>query len=312
MEKRYIDSENFGVDGTLLPPIKRVAAIHDLSSVGRCALTVIIPVLSAMGIQAVPLPTALLSTHTGGFTNMHFRDLTDDMEKMSAHWHEIGVDFDSIYSGFLGSYTQIDTVLRFIDAFGQKKDGRSPLILVDPVMGDDGKLYSTYTDALVEGMKKLCRKADIITPNITEACLLTDTRYIDCHFLSSGEMQKKIKELMTALYSIYGTKKIVITGIVTDDSTVTNAIFDAERCDIREEGAIDFYSHRQLSRSYPGTGDIFASVLLSKYLSGVGFGEAVYSASDVVAFLIGESERYRTPIRDGVVLEPYLNKITDM
>ena len=124
---------------------RRVAALHDLSCFGRCALTVILPTLSVMGYQVVPIPTALLSTHTGGFTDLHFRDLTADMERIASHFDTLGVTFDAIYPGFLGSAEQIETVCQFIDRFGRERNGESPLVLVDPVMGDDGALYSTYT-----------------------------------------------------------------------------------------------------------------------------------------------------------------------
>ena len=138
-------------------PLKRICAIHDLSCFGRCALTVISPVLSAMGYQAVPVPTALLSTHTGGFSDMHFLDLTDSMEKIAEHFSSLGLSFDAIYSGFLGNVAQIDSVEHYIDRFSE--DGT--LVLVDPVMGDDGELYSTYTEELMRGMTRLCRKADV-------------------------------------------------------------------------------------------------------------------------------------------------------
>ena len=145
--------------------MNRICAIHDLSCFGRCALTVIMPNLSAMGNQVIPLPTALLSTHTGGFTDMHFIDLDDSMNKISEHFKSLSLSFDSIYSGFLGSEEQIDTVLNFIDNFAKK----DTLVLVDPVMGDDGELYSTYTHELMLGMRRLCKKADVITPNLRES-----------------------------------------------------------------------------------------------------------------------------------------------
>ena len=154
-----------------IPP--KVAAIHDLSCFGRCALTVIIPTLSALGSQTVPIPTALLSTHTGGFENMFFADLSREMDEISNHFSSLGMEFDAVYSGFLGSEAQIGRVSSFIDKFAKK----GAPILVDPVMGDDGVLYSTYTKELGMGMRQLVQKADIITPNYTEACFLTETEY---------------------------------------------------------------------------------------------------------------------------------------
>ena len=156
---------------SLLPP-PRIAAIHDLSCLGRCALTVIMPTLSVMGYQVVPIPTALLSTHTGGFTDLHFRDLTQDMEAIGNHFAALGTAFRAIYSGFLGSEEQIDSVSHFIERFGTTPDesGQPPLILIDPVMGDDGELYSTYTHELMLGMRRLSQHAHLLTPNLTEAC----------------------------------------------------------------------------------------------------------------------------------------------
>ena len=146
--------------------VKKVAAIHDLSCVGRCSLTVIMPILSCMGIQVCPLPTAILSTHLGGFRKVAFHDLTSEMPGFFGHWRSEGIVFDCLYSGFLASAEQISVVLEFIDSFSANR----PLVLVDPVMGDDGKLYSVYTAKMQEHIRQLVRKADVITPNYT--CLL--------------------------------------------------------------------------------------------------------------------------------------------
>ena len=167
-----------------LPP-RRIAAIHDFSCVGRCALTVVIPTLSVMGYQTIPLPTALLSSHTGGFEGLYFRDLTADMHHISAHFDRLGMTFGSIYTGFLGSEEQISVVREFIERFGATPDetGKAPLILVDPVMGDDGVLYATYTQELANGMRELSTHADVLTPNLTEACFMLDIPYEANHEL---------------------------------------------------------------------------------------------------------------------------------
>jgi pyridoxine kinase len=151
-------------------PIKKVAAIHDLSCIGRCSLTVILPILSCLGIQVCPLPTAVLSSHPGGFTNVSVYDFAQHIPDFSAHWRREGIEFDAIYSGFLASERQISLVAQFIDDFSTNH----PLILVDPVMGDDGHLYSICTDATKAQIRALVQKADIITPNYTEACFLLD------------------------------------------------------------------------------------------------------------------------------------------
>ncbi|MBQ8310993.1 MAG: pyridoxamine kinase [Clostridia bacterium] len=285
-----------------LPP-PRIAAVHDLSCVGRCALTVIIPTLSVMGYQTVPVPTALLSTHTGGFTDLHFRDLTDDMHGVSDHFERLGMSFRAIYTGFLGSDRQIRTVEEFIGRFGDVPDesGRKPLILVDPVMGDDGELYSTYTPSLVEGIRQLSRHAHVLTPNLTEACILTDTLYRDTKVMRPEETEQFVQMLLGRLGTLYSART-VITGIVTSDGCVVNA-------GIGEDGRIFKVERGQLGISYPGTGDIFASVLLGGLLVGKDLYESCAVAADFVGELIDASTKIDTPVRMGVALEPHLGKL---
>ena len=273
-----------------IPP--KVAAIHDLSCFGRCALTVIIPTLSALGIQTVPLPTALLSTHTGGFENMFFSDLSREMDEISSHFSSLDLKFDSVYSGFLGSEAQIERVEKFIDGFAKK----GAPILVDPVMGDDGALYSTYTKELGDGMKHLVRKADIITPNYTEACFLTGTPYRPLDAMSEREIENLAYELIEKLLS-FGQKKIAVTGFETADTVLTYG---------KDEGGIFSDRKARHSASYPGTGDIFASTLLGYFLGGDGFEEATRKACGFTARVIEYTMRFPTPHRDGVMLEPCL------
>ncbi len=281
-------------------PPPRVAALHDLSCFGRCALTVIMPTLSVLECQTVPIPTALLSTHTGGFTDLYFRDLTPDMERISEHFMRLGVAFRAIYTGFLGSDEQIDTVTRFLDAFGARCDesGEPPLVLIDPVMGDDGMLYSTYTEELVRGMRRLSTHADVLTPNITEACLLTDTPYCDTATLSRSDALAFANSLLQKLTRIC-RGRIVMTGVHLSDGTLANVG--------RDRDGTDFSIMRpHEGHSYPGTGDIFASVLLGKLLGGEEFPRACEVAADFCAMLIRESSKIDTPARDGVALERYL------
>ncbi len=281
-------------------PPPRIAAIHDLSCLGRCALTVILPTLSVMGYQAVPLPTALLSTHTGGFSDLHFRDLTEDMEAISAHFSRLGTTFDAIYSGFLGSDEQIETVSRFIDAFGQAdRDGNRPLVLIDPVMGDEGSLYSTYTEELVRGIRTLSRKADLLTPNLTEACFLTDIPYRATESLSNREALAYARELMDGLEA-FGVPRIVITGIHTGEENLINLCRDAD-------GSRFSVVRPCQKRSYPGTGDIFASVLLGRLLQDRDLSTSVSAAADFIVTLIEHSSPIPTPTREGVALESHLH-----
>ena len=276
--------------------MKKIAAIHDLSCFGRCALTVIIPLLSAMGHQTVPIPTALLSTHTGGFEQPYFRDLTDDMTPIAHHLEQVGVSFDAIYSGFLGSARQIEVVQDIIRRFG----GRGP-VLVDPVMGDDGKLYSTYTDELVRGMAELCRSADIITPNLTEAHFLTGLDVPDSIPDQSAAIALSL-ELCHSMRESLGVDNIVITGIHFGDR-VGNAVM--------VEREVRLISKPRLSRSFPGTGEVFTSTLLGEMLRGKSLFEAAEAAQDFTYEVIKHSQSSPDATRDGVLLEECLSHLCD-
>lgn len=284
-------------------PPKKIAAIHDLSALGRCALTVILPTLSVMGYQVVPIPTALLSTHTGGYTDMHFRDLTDDMERISEHFQSLGTSFDSIYTGFLGSTHQIQTVENILRTFGNPENGAPPTVLVDPVMGDDGELYSTYTPELAKGIAHLCQFANVITPNLTEACFLTDTPYRDTKQLSDRDVSDYVNGLMDALQARYRCR-IVITGIHQRNGSVANLCADTDGSRFRS-------AQPECGHSYPGTGDIFASVLLGELLRGTSFSASVEHAAAFVAHLIRTSVNIPTPTREGVALEPELWRLAN-
>ena len=285
-----------------LTRVPRVAAIHDLSCFGRCALTVIMPTLSVMGLQCVPVPTALFSTHTGGFKNMHFIDLSDSMEGIADHFESLPLTFDALYSGFLGSARQIGIVSDFIDRFRGEGDARA-CVLVDPVMGDDGKLYSTYTEELQAGMRHLCEKADIITPNLTEACFLTGTPWQDTTAMTTAEAEAFAGELARKM-TAFGASQIVITGVPCGDHIGTYGL------DVTKE--IDrafFYSVTRQPKSFPGTGDIFASVLLGALMRGDDLFAATRAAADFVGDVIAYSQACGEPTRDGVLLEPMLWKL---
>ena len=279
--------------------LPRVAALHDLSCFGRCALTVIIPALSASGIQTIPVPTALLSTHTGGFTNMHFRDLDDSIGDIARHFGELGLDFDAIYTGFLGSERQVRTVEDFID----KTADVNTLIFVDPVMGDDGKLYSACFPELVAEMRRLCARADIITPNLTEACLMTDTAYPDLTELSEKEAETAIGFIAEKIKS-FTDAECIITGIHFKDGVGTYCLGK-------------MHSERARRNDYPGTGDLFASVMLAYILkSGKPLDKEILQksaeyASRFTAEVIDYSLEYGDdePRRDGVLLEGCLGRL---
>ena len=274
-------------------PLPTALAIHDLSCFGKCALTVVLPVLSASGVETVPIPTALLSTHTGGFDGYYFEDLTSQMGEISKHLSELNIEINAIYTGFLGSEAQIDKVCGIIDAF----DKNDALVLVDPVMGDDGRLYSTYTNELMLGMRELCKKADVITPNVTEACFLTDTEYKDIIDGGEEEAFEYVSSMAKKLLS-FGVDKIVITGIHYGNMVATYGF--------SRDGGEFMHSSEYVKHPYPGTGDLFASVLLGALLRGRDFEDATVLASDFTKRVIEYSARFNTPIRNGVAFEPFL------
>ena len=280
-------------------PLKRIAAIHDLSSFGRCALTVIMPTLSAMGYQVVPVPTCLLSSHTGGFTDMSFLDLTDNMEAIHAHFDRLDLKFDAIYSGFLGNHKQIELVKKFIDRFG----GEDTLVFVDPVMGDGGELYSTYTRELMMGMINLCHGANVITPNLTEACFLTGTPYTDTSRMTERELVGFAEQLCLKLEGT-GAEKTVITGLHFGEDKL--CVFGRDNVNKSTYS----YCFDRVKKNYPGTGDLFACVLLGALMKNKDFESSIILASDFTRRVMEYSSRFSTADRDGVAFEAFLGELS--
>ena len=272
-------------------PVPRTAAIHDLSGFGRASLTVVIPILSCMGVQVCPLPTAVLSTHTGGFEGFSFKDLTATMEDIVAHWQQLDVDFDAIYSGFLGSPQQEAIVAGFIDTFSRPDQ----LVLVDPVMGDNGKPYTTMTPEMIRGMRSLIAKADVITPNFTEAAFLLDEP------VPRTISTERVKEWMLRL-SDKGPGKVIITSLPVPEKQKTSAVI---ACD-REDGRFWKIDCQYIPAYYPGTGDAFASVIVGSLLQGDSLPIALDRAVQFVSTAIRTTFGYSYPTRNGVILERVL------
>ncbi len=241
----------------------RILTIQDISCLGQCSLTVALPILSACGQETVILPSAVLSTHTGGFTKPHIRDLTEDLPGIASHWLREGIRFDAVYTGYLGSIRQIDMVADMIDTL-PVPGGK---IIVDPAMADHGKLYSGFDQAYVEAMKALCAKADVLLPNLTEACLLTDTPYEECY---DESFLTPILEKLRAL----GAKCVVLTGYSAAAGQTGVLIQNGERQHI--------YSHAKVGRGYHGTGDAFASAFVGCWLGGKNMEEAAAIAADFI------------------------------
>ncbi|MDK2800307.1 MAG: pyridoxine kinase [Clostridiales bacterium] len=271
--------------------IPRIAAIHDLSGFGRCSLTVIIPILSAMGMQVCPLPTAVLSTHTGGFENYTFVDLTDHMEGFLEHWKSLNIRFNCIYSGFLGSPRQISIVADFIKTFHQEDQ----LVIVDPVLGDDGKTYDTFGDEMIQRMGELIRYADIITPNITEAAFLLNESYPE-HM-----EETKLKSWLLRLAD-KGPKTVIITSVPDNLSKNKTAVVAYNAKDKRFWKVSCDY----IPANYPGTGDIFTSVLAGSLLEGDSLPIALDRAVQFVSMAIRATFGYDYPVREGVLIERIL------
>lgn len=268
--------------------VPRVAAIQDISGFGRCSLTVIMPILSCMGAQVCPVPTAILSTHTGGFSNMTFTDLTNEMEAYINHWKALELEFDYIYTGFLGNEKQIDTVINFCDSF--KRTGKE-CVVVDPVMGDNGKLYKTYNQVMQEKMRDLVAKADIITPNLTEAMFLLNREYENKAF-----KDEEIKEMLTRLGGM-GPNRVVITGIMDSTGAKANVAYD------KKQNIYWKVPYKEVLAHYPGTGDAFTSVLIGALIKGEQLPVAINKAAQFISLAIKTTYQYGTDAREGIMFE---------
>lgn len=269
---------------------KKIAVINDISGFGRCSAAVSLPIISYLGAQCCPVPTSIFSNHTG-FPHFFFDDYTDRMPEYISNWKKLGLSFEGIATGFLGSAEQIQIVKEFIKEFA-KEDTQ---ILIDPVMGDNGKLYSTYTEELCREMKKLTALADILTPNLTECCKLTDTPYKDC-----GWKKKELSAMAQAL-SAQGPERVVITGI-RQGEFIANYIYEKGK----EPKWIR--THR-VGTERSGTGDVFASVIAADAVNGVAFAKSVKKASGFVKRCIQRSIELEIPKTDGVCFEEILYQL---
>lgn len=273
----------------------RIAAIQDISGFGRCSMTIALPVLAAMGGQCCPLPTAYLSAHTAfpASDKATFLDMTDQLSGTAAHWAELGITFDAIYSGFLGSEAQIGIIEDFFSTF--RSEGT--LILVDPVMGDHGRPYRTYTPAMCARMQKLAARADVITPNLTEAALLLEEDYANVPRDREG-----LSEWLRRL-SLDGRRSVVLTGTSLAPGEIGAGCFD------RDSGSISFVAAKQEPAHFPGTGDLFASVVLGSLLRGERLEEAAQLAASFVQECAAHTLALGTPTVEGVQFEPLLGRL---
>ncbi len=240
----------------------KVLTIQDVSCVGQCSLTVALPIISACSIETAILPSAVLSTHTGGFTGYTFRDLTDDMPAIAAHWVKEGISFDAVYTGYLGSARQIDAVLSICKSC-LKQPGK---LIVDPAMADNGKLYPGFDASFVEQMRRLCAASDILLPNLTEAALLTGMDY-----RADGYDEAYVLKLCEKL-CVLGAKCIVLTGVSYDAKKLGVCVY--------ENGTAHYYFHDRLSGGSHGTGDVYASAFTGALMCGKSLLDAAKIAAD--------------------------------
>lgn len=249
--------------------MKKILTIQDISCVGQCSLTVALPIISSMGIEACILPSAVLSTHTGGFTGYTFRDLTEDLPSIKNHWLNEFIKFDGIYTGYIGSTKQIEYIKDIIDSFKKDKE----IVVVDPAMADHGKLYYGFDLAFVEEMKTLVAKADYIVPNITEACFLTGTPYFEKY------TKADIEALLIKLSKL-GPKYVVLTGISFEEGYLGAAMYDSM------SGEFKYYFNERVPLLFHGTGDIFASSFFGAVINGLTMYEAAKVAVDFTLLAI--------------------------
>ncbi len=254
--------------------MKRILTVQDISCVGKCSLTVALPIISAMGVEAAVLPTAVLSTHTAFKKGFTFRDLTEDIPPIAKHWQAEHIGFDAIYTGYLGSFEQLRLMEGLIADF--QSDGT--LVFIDPVMGDYGKLYPGFTPEFAKAMAALCGKADIIVPNMTEAAFMLDIPYRD-HGYSVADIQDILRKLTTL-----GAKCAVLTGISFEDGKVGVMAYDSV-----QDRFLEYYNDR-VAVSYHGTGDVFASTCVGALMNGKSLDDSLRIAADYTAECIRLTE----------------------
>lgn len=250
---------------------KKILTIQDISCVGQCSLTVALPILSACGMETCVLPSAVLSTHTAGFSGFTFRDLTDDMPAIQKHWQKEGIKFDGIYTGYLGSTKQVGYVKNILDTMGND----TCVKIVDPAFADNGKLYPIFDSIYVDAMKNLCPSADILLPNITEACFLAGVEYKDIYD------ENYIKELLSELSKL-GCATVVLTGVGYSPEKTGVVVY--------EDGKAGYYEHRRITKGCHGTGDVYASAFTGALMNGKSIFEAARIAADYTVMCIEKTQ----------------------
>lgn len=276
--------------------MKRIVTIQDISCVGKCSLTVALPIISAMGVETAIIPTAVLSTHTM-FKNFTVKDLTDQIEPITKHWQDEEIGFDALYTGYLGSFEQIDLMKKMFKDFKTDKN----ITFVDPAMGDHGKLYPAFDEAFAKHMATLCAVADIVVPNVTEACFMTGSEYKETYD------EAYVKDLLKKLSDL-GAKIAILTGVSFEEGKTGVMGYD------KEKDETFYFSHEKLASSYHGTGDIFSSTCVGALMNGYDWKEAVQIAAKYTAECIrltmedGKLQWYGVHFEQAM---PYLMKLIE-
>lgn len=270
----------------------KVAVFNDFSGFGRCSIAVALPLISALKVQCCAIPTAIFSNHTG-FESFFVDDYTEKIENYTQEWGKLGLEFNAISSGFLGSTAQISIVENFISRFKTPKT----LVIIDPVMGDVGRLYPTYKPETAQKMRSLVTHADILTPNLTEACILTDTPY------TPNPSDNFLRELCFKL-NRFGAKKIVITGL-DNGCEISNMIFDHEK-------GFSFVSKPKSGKQRSGTGDVFSAIITGCAVRKFDFTKSVEIAAEFISKAIKRSDELKIPTTDGICFEEILNDLTSL
>lgn len=273
---------------------KRVLAVHDISCVGRCSLTVALPVLSAMGFETSILPTSILSTHTGGFEGYTYRDLSADMNPVADHWRALGLRFDAIFTGWLGTHRHVENLAHLLEAVGQGAE-----LIADPVMGDNGRLYATLDGDYVDAMRRFCGRAELLLPNITEAAILTGTEYP-----YPGYNRAWVADMLRRLIDL-GPRVAVLTGVSLQPGRIGAAAMD------RYAGRMICYDDAFIPGMWHGAGDVFASALIGAHLRGAPLDRALRLAVTFTARCIRRTRDAGTDERLGLQFEPELITLAD-
>ena len=284
---------------------KKLAVINDMTCFGRCALTVSIPVISALQVQCVPLPTALFSNHTA-YPSCYRQDLTEQMPQIAEEWKKLGLDFDGILVGYLGSAEQMEVVRTFIREFARP----DTIIIVDPIMGDNGRRYSSYTEEMCQQMKELIREADILLPNLTECCILTDSPLLDR--LAAGEKigradilkmaEKLLETIAPETKSASDRRKSVVISGISGETMLTNL------CLIEGESP-QWIRNKRVGTERCGTGDVFAAILAAESVQGQDLPASIRKAAHFIGDCILRAEELEIPVTDGICVEEYLGKL---